>query len=161
MFRSSTGFTMPHFGLMDPEQMTPEDASLLRAQLHMRGGKRRISEGKMSAGVAALHDALIHGMEWYLISKHPEILSSINGVEFDLTDDDTLIELLQKTQTFSNSFYREEFQYIGSILDQALYKDMHGFDQTKYLKSIDNFMKKLGVVPFSDADLPPEDPTTY
>ncbi len=152
---------MPHFGLMDPENMKPEDASLLRARLHIRGGKRRISEGKMAAGVAALHDALIHGIEWYLVSKYPELLSSSAGVEYDLTDDDILIQLLHKTQSFSDTFYINEFKYIGEILDQALYKEMYEFDEKKYLNSICNFMEKLEIEPFSEEGLPPEDPTTY
>jgi hypothetical protein len=152
---------MPHFGLMDPEGMKPEDASLLRARLHIRGGKRRISEGKIASGVAALHDALIHGIEWFLVSRHPELISSSSGIEYDLTDDDTLIQLLHKTQAFSDTFYLDEFKYIGEILDHALYREMNGFDDKKYLASIHVFMEKIGVEPFSEEDLPSEDPTTY
>ena len=115
----------------------------------------------MAAGVAALHDALIHGMEWFLVTKHPELISTSTGKEYDLTDDDTLFQLLQKTQTFSDDFSGDEFRYIEQILDQALYKEMDGFDHEKYLNLIHNFMKKLGIEPFSEESLPPEDPTTY
>jgi hypothetical protein len=152
---------MPHFGLMDSEGMKPTEAALLRAKLHIRGGKRRLSEKKYAAGVAALHDALIHGMQWYLLSSHTNLVYPNVDADYDITDDDTLFALIQKTPTFADPFYKEEFQYLAEILNQALYKSMNGFDKSRYLKTIHNFMTNLGVEPFSDSELPLEDPTTY
>ncbi|MHA1976809.1 MAG: hypothetical protein ACW98F_10545 [Candidatus Hodarchaeales archaeon] len=141
--------------------MKPDEAALLRARLHLRGGKRRLSERKYAAGVAALHDALIHGMQWYLLSLHPEIVYPNSDADYDITDDGTLLNLIQKTSVFADPFYMEEFQYLSEILNQALYKTMKGFDKSRYLTSLHNFMRQLGVEPFSENDLPPEDPTTY
>ncbi|MHA1995388.1 MAG: hypothetical protein ACW97Z_12670 [Candidatus Hodarchaeales archaeon] len=146
---------------MNSEEMKPDEAALLRARLHIRGGKRRLSEGKYAAGVAALHDALIHGMQWYLLSTHPEVVYPNIDADYDITDDDTLLQLLQKTPTFSGNSYNEEFQYLSEILDQALSERMVDFDESRYLNIIHNFMMHLGVEPFSESNLPPENPTTY
>ena len=61
---------MPHFGLMDPDKMDVYDAALLRSILHVRGGKKRLNEGKISAGVAALYDAVIHALEAKFLSLY-------------------------------------------------------------------------------------------
>ncbi|PWI48190.1 hypothetical protein CEE45_07730 [Candidatus Heimdallarchaeota archaeon B3_Heim] len=150
---------MPHFGLMDSEEMKPDEASLLRARLHIRGGKRRLSQGKYAAGVAALHDALIHGMQWFLLSTHPELVYT--DADCDITDDETLLQLIQKTPIFADPIYKEDFEYLSEILNQALNERMNGFDKTRYMRTLHNFMKQLEVEPFSDSDLPPEDPATY
>ena len=161
MFDNEVSFFMPHFGLMNSEEMKPDEAALLRARLHIRGGKRRLSEKKYAAGVAALHDALIHGIQWYLLSSHADLVYPNVEADYDITDDDTLLYLLQKTPSFTDPFYKEEFQYLSEILNQSLYKEMNGFDTTRYLNAIHTFMKQLGVEPFSDSDLPSEDPATY
>jgi len=141
--------------------MKPDEAALLRARLHIRGGKRRLSERKYAAGVAALHDALIHGMQWYLFSSYSELLYPNFEEDYDITDDDTLLHLIQKTPSFADPFYKEEFKYLTGILNQALNNEMNGFDKARYLKIIHIFMKNLGVEPFSESDLPSEDPATY
>ena len=45
---------MPHFGLMNPEELGPKQSALQRARLHIRAGKRRLSQGKISAGIVTL-----------------------------------------------------------------------------------------------------------
>ncbi len=124
---------MPHFGLMDSEEMKPDEAALLRARPHIRGDKRRISEGKLAAGITALHDAIIHGMQWFLLSAHSELINSDVDADYDLTDDDTLLQLIHRTPIFANTPYKEEFHYLSEILDQALYETLNGFDPNRYM----------------------------
>lgn len=38
---------MPHFGLMDADALGPIEAPLMRARLHIRGGRRRLRQGIM------------------------------------------------------------------------------------------------------------------
>ena len=152
---------MPHFGLMDSEEMKPDEALLLRARLHIRGGKRRLKEGKVPAGIAALHDALIHGMQWFLYTNHPELLYPNVEVDYDITDHMTLLQFLQRTESFAHFSYKEEFQYLSDILVQALDNRISGFDKGRYIKIVNKFMNQLGVEPFSFDDLPLEDPSTY
>ena len=58
---------MPHFELMKAENMKEEEAIFLRAQLHIRGGKRYLRERKVSSDFVALHDALISGMRYWVL----------------------------------------------------------------------------------------------
>ncbi len=152
---------MPHFGLMDSEEMKPDEASLLRARLHIRGGKRRLKQGKVSAGIAALHDGLIHAMHWYIYTNHPELMYPDVEADYDLTDGMTLLWFLQRTESFAHFSYKEDFQYLSDVLDQALDNKISGFDKTRYLRIINKFMSILGVEPFSYEDLPSEDPSIY
>jgi N-acetylglucosamine-6-phosphate deacetylase len=68
---------MPHAGLMDTDALGPESAALQRARLHIRGGKRRLRQGKISAGLLTLYDALNAAMEWYITSPDRKDLLSI------------------------------------------------------------------------------------
>ena len=56
---------MPHAGLMDEQALGPVEGPRQRARLHIRGGKRRLRQGKISAGIAALYDALDGAMQSY------------------------------------------------------------------------------------------------
>jgi len=58
---------MPHFGLMDETKMGKADAALMRARLHIRGGRRRLRQKKVAAGLVTLYDALLSAMRWYLL----------------------------------------------------------------------------------------------
>ncbi|MHA2113466.1 MAG: hypothetical protein ACXAC6_14665 [Candidatus Hodarchaeales archaeon] len=141
--------------------MKPDEALLLRTRLHIRGGKRRLNQGKVSDGITALHDAIIHGMQWFLFTNHPELLYPNVEADYDLTDDTTLFQFLQRTESFAHFSYHEDFQYLSDILDQALDNRISGFDKGRYIKIINKFMNQLGVEPFSFDELPPEDPSTF
>ncbi|UCE12541.1 MAG: hypothetical protein JSV04_10130 [Candidatus Heimdallarchaeota archaeon] len=74
--------------------MNPDEAALLRAQLHVRGGKRRISQKKLSAGIAALHDAFIFAMQRFFLSPDYEELLNLRDNEIDFDDDYNLFIIL-------------------------------------------------------------------
>jgi hypothetical protein len=152
---------MPHFGLMDSEKMKADQAALFRAKLHVRGGKRRISQGKIAAGISALHDALISAMHRYFFS--PQLKESLNHEEYNIlnNDDRILFLILKRSGIIDETFQEEDFTYLASILDQALEGQITEFDQDVYLEKYDNLMKQLEVLPFSENELPPENPTTY
>jgi hypothetical protein len=46
------------FRLMNEQELGPVAGLLQRARLHLRGGKRRLRQGKISAGIVTLYDAL-------------------------------------------------------------------------------------------------------
>jgi len=60
---------MPHLGLIDERTLGPEIEPLLRARLHIKGGKRRLRQGKISSGIITLADALSSALEWYMASE--------------------------------------------------------------------------------------------
>ena len=87
---------MPHFGLMDPKMLGPGEGALQRARLHIRGGKRRLRQGKVAAGIVTLYDALESAMEWYVAV--PERRATVRSQEGeDLGSSKTLFRALTRS----------------------------------------------------------------
>lgn len=147
---------MPHFGLMDENALGPVEGPLLRAKLHYRCGKRRLREGKISLGVLTIYDAVISAMQWY-ISK-PGNEGSFQAEEGgDMNDDKTVYRVLTGSRVLDGKF---DYDAFNEITDKALYQDMAAFDYTEMLKGAESVMTQLGVLPFDEGELPPEDPST-
>ena len=51
---------------MDEKTLGPVEGLRQRARLHIRGGKRRLRQGKISAGIVTLYDALEAAMRSYV-----------------------------------------------------------------------------------------------
>src|SRR5512137_2955749 len=94
---------MPHFGLMDPDALGAEAAALQRARLHIRGGRRRLRQGKISAGLGTLYDALLFALEWYMASPDRRKTLPIK-VGDNLRDDRTVFALLVKAGVIDDRF---------------------------------------------------------
>lgn len=148
---------MPHFGLIDEKALGPEIGPLLRARLHLRGGKRRLRQGKISAGIVTLADALSSALEWYLASEQRRSNLSIHEGE-DLRDDFTAYKVLVRSNVLDGSF---NFKAFDRLVERALYEDLRDFDPTSIVDGIDSIMIGLGVMPFDEGELPPEDPSTF
>lgn len=149
---------MPHFGLMDEEKMTAEEAVLQRARLHFRGGRRRLREGKLPEAVGTLYDAVQAAMRWYALTNeevHEQL--HVRG-ETILEDDVRLQELLHEYGAWDDSL---DFQKFTLHLDDALERKISSVDEDKLLGQIDAVLTKLGINPFNEDDLPPEDPRTF
>ena len=149
---------MPHFGLMSTEDSfrKPEGA-LLRARLHIRGGKRRLTQGKISAGIVTLYDALIFGLRWYLTApEHREELRIHEAP--DLTDEKAMIRALESSGVLDSSF---DLRAFDELVEKAAYEEMPGFDYGPVLAQFESLMRRLEVMPFDEEALPPEDPATF
>lgn len=147
---------MPHFGLMDAAALGPERAALQRARLHVRGGKRRLRQGKISAGVATLSDALSFAMEWFCASA--ERRSQVQATARELLDDRALYAALVRSAVLSGTFDYERFD---QVLDRALASEIPAADAAGILEGVESVLTELGVLPFDENALPPEDPGTY
>jgi nitrogen regulatory protein PII-like uncharacterized protein len=148
---------MPHFGLMDPEALGPERASLQRARLHIRAGKRRLRQGKISAGIVTLYDALAYAMDWYV--RSPEHVKGLKiEQDEDMKDERTVFKVLNRSGVLDGTFDYETF---NSLLERALEEDIQDLDYTETVKAIESVMTQLGVMPFDEGVLPPEDPSTF
>ena len=149
---------MPHFGLMSTEESfrTPEGA-LLRARLHIRAGRRRLRQGKVSAGIVTLYDALIFGLRWYLMV--PERRKALGISEsLDLTDEKVMLRALESAGVLDNSFDLAAFD---KLVDKAAYEEMPDYDYRPMLSRFESLMTKIEVMPFDETALPPEDPSTF
>jgi hypothetical protein len=148
---------MPHFGLMDEKALGPVEGPLQRARLHIRGGKRRLRQGKISAGIAALYDALNGALQWYIAAPGRRMKLTIQGGE-DLNDDKVVYTVLVRSGVLDRSF---DFEAFDRLTERALNQEMPGYDYRELLKGIEQVMTRLGVMPFDESLLPPEDPSTF
>ncbi|HET6515812.1 MAG TPA: hypothetical protein VFG09_11680 [Thermodesulfovibrionales bacterium] len=148
---------MPHFGLMDEGALGPVEGPFQRARLHIRGGRRRLRQGKISAGIVTLYDALSAAMQWYIASPEREQSVKVNEGE-DIRDDETAYRVLVRSKVLDGSF---DYQAFDSLVVRALNEELADYDYHQVLKGIESVMTQLGVMPFDEAGLPAEDPSTF
>jgi hypothetical protein len=148
---------MPHAGLMDEEDLGPVEGPRQRARLHIRGGKRRLRQGKISAGIVTLYDALEAAMRSYLDDLGKKAKLDIQEGE-NLNDEKTMYAVLVRSGVLDGAF---DFGAFGRMEERALNEEIPWFDYGVLLTEIDSVMTQLGVMPFDEASLPPEDPKTF
>ncbi len=147
---------MPHFGLMDASKMTEADAALLRARLHLRGARRRFGMNKYAAGVAALYDALQCAMQWYVKSQAHR--GQLGLAKQDLRDDKEVFAILTRGGVLDGSF---DFDAFERLTERSLDDPSFHFDALRVLAQVEQVMTALGVMPFDEAALPPENPAAF
>jgi len=149
---------MPHFGLMNTEDsFKSEEGAMLRARLHIRAGKRRLRQGKISSGIVTLYDALLFAMESYIMSPERREKLDIREGE-DLKNDRTLYAVLTRSGVLDGKFDYEAFD---RLIGEEAVEEMPGYDYKWILYGVESVMTQLGVMPFDEAALPPEDPNTF
>ncbi len=146
---------MPHFGLMEERILGPVTGPLQRARLHIRGGKRRLRQGKISAGIVTLYDAVVAAMEYYIADNRAR-LPLFRGE--NLHDDKTMYRILVRAGVIDAGF---DFERLDRLMERALSDDLAGYDYRDIVEEIDGIMARLGVMPFDEQLLPPEDPSTF
>jgi hypothetical protein len=147
---------MPHAGLMDEKTLGPIEGPRQRARLHIRGGKRRLRQGKISAGIVTLYDALLAAMQAYAASPESTRLDIRAGE--DINNDKVLYAVIVRSGILDGSF---DFEAFDRIAEKALNEEMPGYDYHALLADIEFVMTRLGVMPFDEELLPPEDPGTF
>jgi len=148
---------MPHGGLMNERSMGPVEGPFLRARLHIRGGKRRLRQGKIAEGIVTLYDALLGAMEWYVNApEHRDRLAAVQ--KFDLKNDSNVYSLLVRIGVLDGTF---DFTGFDKLAETALNGKLPASDYRELLAGIESVMTQLGVMPFDEASLPPEDPRTF
>jgi hypothetical protein len=148
---------MPHAGLMDEKTLGPVEGPLQRARLHIRGGKRRLRQGKISAGIVTLYDALEAAMRSYIDDLEKKSKLNIKEGE-NLNDDKIAYTVLVRSGVLDGTF---DFGAFDRLLEKTLNEEIPWFDYRELLAGIESVMTQLGVMPFDEASLPPEDPKTY
>jgi len=78
--------------------------------------------------------------------------------EDDLTDEKTVFDILKRSDVFIGGFDYDEF---NALVEKASEEEMPEYDYSKMLSDFEAFMTSLGVMPFNEAQLPPEDPATF
>jgi len=149
---------MPHAGLMDTkDSFEKPEGALLRARLHIRGAKRRLRQGKISAGIVTLYDALMFALRWYISAPERREALAVRK-EDDLTDEKTVFDILKRSNVFIGGF---DYDAFGALVDKASTEEMPEYDYNGILRDFEAFMTVLGVMPFNESELPSEDPATF
>jgi len=146
----------PHFGLMDETKMSKVEAQLMRCKLHWRCGERRMRENKAASGLATLYDAMLSAMRWYILTNLRQELGS-NGEE-KLENERLVFALLRKSKILDGSF---DLKFVEETVDRALMEEDVSSDQERVMAQLQQFLTRIGVLPFDEAKLPPEDPSTF
>ena len=149
---------MPHFGLMNTEDsFKTEEGAVLRARLHIRAGKRRLRQGKISSGIVTLYDAILFAMESYIMSPQRREKLDIREGE-DLNNDRTLYAVLMRSGVLDGKF---DYAAFDKVVDEEAAEEMPDYDYKWIVEGVESVMIQLGVMPFDEAALPPEDPKTF
>jgi len=148
---------MPHAGLMDEGALGSEAGLLQRARLHIRGGKRRLRQGKIAAGLVTLYDALIAAMEWYFTSSERRNRLVIRNDD-NLKDDKVLYKVLVRSGVLDGEF---DYMAFDNLIEDIIYEKSMKYDYQSLTKGIESVMVQLGVMPFNEEELPAEDPSTF
>jgi uncharacterized protein YjhX (UPF0386 family) len=103
------------------------------------------------------YDALSSAMQWYLAL--PARRSKLVVVrDEDLLNDRTAYAVLVRSGVLDGRF---DFDAFDRLTENALLNEMPGYDYRAVLEGIEAVMEQIGVMPFDEADLPPEDPNTF
>ncbi|MFW9866896.1 MAG: hypothetical protein ACFFEN_12445 [Candidatus Thorarchaeota archaeon] len=146
---------MPHFGLID-ESLPDKEKYLLRARLHIRGGKIRLSQGDISAGIAALYDAIIYSLYWFFLSNK-QLESFLYDEQGKYKHEKDLYLYLIEHRSIDGKFNMEKF---SDITEEALNTNLFEFKANDLLEEYEGFMEQLKVLPYDENILPIDEPVT-
>ena len=135
---------MPHFGLMDEKILGPVEGPLQRARLHIRGGKRRLHQGKISAGIVTLYDALDGAMRSSIGEPGRRAKLGIGKGE-DVNNDKVLYAALVRAGVIDGAF---DFEAFDRLTERALHEEMPDYVYTELLAGIDTVLTEHGEMPF-------------
>jgi hypothetical protein len=76
----------------------------------------------------------------------------------NLHHEEELYAVLVRSGVLDGKF---DFTAFDLLTEKALNEEMPGYDYHSLLAGIESVMTQLGVMPFDESSLPPEDPSTF
>jgi hypothetical protein len=140
---------------MDETPMTEEEAALQRARLHIRAARNRLRQDKLAAGVGTLYDAFYFAMRWCVLRRGDELEIREND---DFSEPGDLFQILARSNVLDRSFH---FQFFEALLEETLEDEIPTVDWQSLMDEMERAMTALGVMPFDEKALLPEDPFIY
>lgn len=129
------------YKLTDTSKITDARTALICARLYLRGGKRRLQAGYSRAGIAALYDAVLFGMRYY-IARHKSCEPLVERT--DLWDAPGLFHALACAGVFEDPLTLNRFSL---MVERALWQESYSFDPDSALAEVRQILIKLGVIP--------------
>ena len=142
------------YKLTDTGKIVDARTALLCARLYLRGGKRRLRAGYSRAGIAALYDAVLFGMRYY-IAKHKRCESFVQST--DPWDASALFHALSRAGLFEDPLTLNRFSL---MVERALWQEAYSLDVDSTLAEVETMLLKLGVMPLGESSLPGESSLT-
>ena len=104
-----------------------------------------------------MYDALSAAMQWYVAAPDRRHALAIRNGD-PLINDRSVYTILVRSGVLDGSF---DFDAFDLLLERALGEEITAYDHRELLSGVDSVLTQLGVMPFDEAALPPEDPATY
>ncbi len=145
---------MPHFGLIE-EDLPPDEKMSLRARLHWRGGEIRSARNENADAIASFYDAFTSAMKRFFISDTLRSCYALPNV-YDLEDDEVLFLELKGAGILDESVSMEDYTQIETILESAFMNNVTDGQMLFLHEKLYTILDQLGILPFSDSDLPEE-----
>jgi hypothetical protein len=143
------------YKLTDPAKLREARMALICARLYLRDGKRRLRTGYSKAGMAALYDAVLFGMRYY-IAIHKSCTSLVENI--DPWDAPSLFHALARAGVFEDPL---TFNQFSLMIERALWQESFSFDVDTVLAQVQAMLRTLEVIPFHEATLPGEPPFVH
>jgi hypothetical protein len=128
--------------------MTDPRVAFVCSRLNLRNGKRRLHHGYSAAGIAALYDSLLFGMQYY-IATHKRCAILVKDT--DLWDPARLFQALTRAGVFDDAL---TFNRFCLVVERALWQKSFSFDVNSTIVEVEKLLTKLGVMPFDAFTLP-------
>jgi hypothetical protein len=126
---------------IDVTETTEAKTALLCARLHLRDGKSRLQKGYQVAGIAALYNSLLFGMQYY-ITRHKGCADFLENR--DPWDGANLFQALARAGVFDDPLL---FNRLSLMVERALWQTTISSDPSSLLADVENILTKLGVLP--------------
>jgi hypothetical protein len=100
---------------------------------------------------------VVSALQWYVASpgrRKPLLIQEHD----DLRDDKTVFAILKRSGVIDGTLDYDKFT---TLIDASLERELSDYDYSKVLKSVESVMTQIGVMPFNESELPPEDPSTF
>lgn len=131
---------MTHRPLLDMTKTTEANTALACARLHLRNGKRHLQQGRTAAGVTALYDSVLFGMNYYII-RHKGCASLVENI--DPLDAARLFHVLARTGVFNDPL---TFNRFSLIVERTLWQLPASPDTDEILAEVETMLARLGVI---------------
>jgi hypothetical protein len=143
------------YKLTDTSKIMDARTALICARLYLRGGKRRLQAGYSRAGIAALYDAVLFGMRYY-IARHKRCESLVENT--DPWDAPGLFHALARAGIFDDPLTLNRFSL---MVERALWQESYSINADSVLAEVEKILLKLGVIPLRGSPLPGESRLTH
>ena len=133
------------YKLTDTARIKDARTALVCARLYLRGGKRRLQAGYSASGIAALYDAVLFGMRYY-VAQHRHCEPWV--ADTDPWDAPGLFHALARAGVFEDPLTLNRFSL---MVERALWQESFSIDVDSALAEVETMLRKLGILPFPAA----------